>query len=120
MTLFLITPILSLVTACVLLNSGKSNDDDLIQSRSFPVTELLTLDRLCLTPNDMRQIYSLMPLTPIWMVSGLFQLVFLFIFRYAMSWHVDDFDSITLTLFNSNMGVCSQPVYSGAAPQTKT
>lgn len=53
------------------------------------------------------------------MVSILFQLILLFVFRSTMSYHVDDFDSTKLTIFGSIqiMGVCSRLVYIGIAPQ---
>ena len=58
-------------------------------------------------------------LTLVWIVSWLFQLLFLFMFKYAMLCHMDDFDWTQLFIFgfHSNMGMCSQLVYN---PQTKT
>ena len=49
------------------------------------------------------------------MVFGLFQLLTLSMFMYAMSCNVDNFDYFWNT---ANMGVYSQLVYSGTGPQT--
>ena len=80
---------------------------------------LLTLDVLC--DHNLIVSNSLWHLTLVWMVTWLFQLVLLFMFKYAMFFHVDSFDLLdsNFLILYSNMGVCSQLVYNGIDSQTK-